>query len=86
MEYVVEISDMHGDGVAIEDFSRLISSSPLPVPNVGDNIYLPNGCGTDGKQAGEFTVVSRVFTYTPEHRDIDACVHVELFCRNKDDG
>ena len=86
MEYVVEISDMHGDGVANEDFSHLISSLPLPVPNVGDNIYLPSGCGPDSKRSGEFTVVSRLFTYTPKERDIDACVHVQLFCREKDDG
>ncbi len=82
MEHVVEIYDMHGDYIASEKFSVFESSTPIPIPNVGDCIYLPSGCGQDGKQSEDVKVSERQFSYTPKDQANDACVRVELYCKS----
>lgn len=78
--YMIEISDTRGDGIASQEFSQFETSTPIPIPNVGDLICLPSGCGTDGKQSQDVKVLNRLFTYTPESQNSDICVHVQLFC------
>ena len=80
--YMIEISDTHGDGIASEEFSQFEASTSIPIPNVGDLIYLPSGCGADGKQSQEVKVLNRIFTYTPEDQNGDISVHVQLLCRD----
>ncbi len=82
MEYMLEISDMKGDGIASQEFSQFETTTPIPIPSVGDRIYLPGGCGPEGKNAKEVIVSERQFTYTPEGENDDAFVHVQLFCKN----
>ena len=80
MKYRVDIYDMHEDYIASEEFSVLESSTPIPIPNVGDRIYVPSGSGPNSKQAKDLKVVERTFTYTPEFQNEDAYSRVELYC------
>ena len=52
IEYMLELSHENGNALADEDYARLTSNSPLPVPSVGDLVKLP------GIQA---KVMSRIF-------------------------
>ena len=83
MEYIVEISTMLGDGVADEEYSRFISSNPIPIANVGDHIIARN-TGADPGEPGaqELKVMQREFTYTPRDDSTELSVHVVLFCEN----
>lgn len=81
MEYVVEISNMQGDGVAEREYSVIESSNPLPVPNVGDSIYVRSGGGSDYKQAQMLKVMHRRFTYMPEMGSAGPTAHVQLYCQ-----
>ena len=80
MKYRIDIYDRHEDYIASEEFSAFESSTPIPIPNVGDCIYLPSGFGPDGKQAKDVKVVKRQFTYTPKDQNDDAYARVELYC------
>lgn len=82
MKYRVDIYDMHESYIASGDFSAFESSTPIPIPNVGDCIYVPSGCGPDGKQAKDVKVVKRQFTYTPASQNDDALARVELYCES----
>ena len=83
MKYRLDIYDTHGDYMASEEFSEFESSTPIPIPNVGENIHLPSGCGTDNKQAKDLKVVERQFTYTPPvSQNDDAWTRVELYCES----
>ena len=80
MEHVVVMSTMEGEAIAAGDYSCIRSENPLPVPNVGEKVYVPGGCGPDGQQAAFFEVVDRLFTYTPDE-NAEGRVRVELFCQ-----
>jgi hypothetical protein len=80
MEYMVEISDVRGEGIATQEFCQFESTTPPLIPNVGDYIHLLSGCGLDGKQAPKVKVLKRLFTYHPKGQNSDSCVHVQLFC------
>ena len=71
---------MHRDYIASEEFSVFESSTPIPIPNVGDCIYLPSGCGQDGKQSKDVKVSERQFSYTPKDQTGEAYARVELYC------
>jgi len=79
MEYTVDILTISGEFVAEDKYSQFVSSDPLLVPNVGDLIYVPTGCGLDYKQAQTLKVMKRQFTYAPGS---ELAVHVELFCQD----
>jgi len=80
MKYRIDIYDRHEDYIASDKYSAFESSTPIPIPNIGDSIYLPNGCGPDGKQSKDVEVKKRQFTYTPEGQNEDAYTRVELYC------
>ncbi len=80
MNYRLDIYDTHKDYIASKEFSAFDSSTAIPIPNVGDCIYVPSGCGPDSKQAKDVKVVKRQFTYHPAVQNDDACVRVELYC------
>lgn len=82
MEYIVEISTMSGHGVGSEEYSRIVSESPLPVPNPGDIVYVPDGGGPNGDRPQKLEVVNRLFMYSPAGERTDACAHVQVFCRD----
>ena len=81
MQYIVEISFMNGDGVADEEYSRFVSSAPIPIANVGDDIIARNtGAGPGEPGAQQLKVMQRLFTYTPDSDSEELTVHVQLFC------
>jgi hypothetical protein len=80
MKYRIDIYDIHWDYVASESFSVFEESTPIPIPNVGECIYIPSGCGRDDKQAKDVKVVERKFTYTPKDQNDEAYARVELRC------
>ena len=86
MDNLIEISYMNGDGVAEEEYSRISTSDPLPVPGVGDCIYIGSGGGHDCTQGQILEVTERLFTYIPEQGSSDPAVHVQLFCQNAPKG
>jgi N-acetylneuraminic acid mutarotase len=80
MKYKLDIYDTHEDYIASEEFSMFESSTPIPIPNVGDCIYVPSGCGSDSKQAKDVKVAKRLFTYHPGDQNDEAYARVELYC------
>ena len=82
MEYIVEISNMQGDGLAEREESLIESQNPFPVPNVGDQIYVQSGGGSDYKQAQTLNVKKRQFSFHPERGSSEPAVHVQLFCQD----
>jgi hypothetical protein len=80
MKYRIDIYDKNEDYIASEEFSVFESSTPMPIPNVGDCIYIPSGCGPDSKQAKDVKVLERQFTYRPKDKNDDAWSRVELYC------
>ena len=80
MKYRIDIYDTHEIYVASEEFSVFESPTPIPIPNIGDYIHLPNGCGPNGKQSKDVKVKKREFTYIPKGQNSDSCVRVQLFC------
>jgi hypothetical protein len=66
MLYKLEILDMNHDGVGDEEDCRIISQTPLPLPNIGDAIDV---AGVRVK------VVNRKFAF-----DVPNEVLVQVFC------
>lgn len=80
MKYRIDIYDTHGVYISNEKFSVFESSNHIPIPNVGDIIYAPSGCGPDNNKSKDVKVVKRQFTYTPEDKNGDSSTRVELYC------
>jgi hypothetical protein len=70
IEYMLELSHENGNALADEDYARLTSNSPLPVPSVGDLVKLP------GIQA---KVMSRIFSISGNNLIL---FHIQVFCRD----
>lgn len=84
MKYVLEICDRDGTGIADEEHSLIESDTPLPIPNVGDEVYFPDGAGPTGNQAGVVEVVNRTFTFCPATKREDAYVQIQVFCKESE--
>lgn len=77
MNYKLEISDTRGDGFAVEEDSLIESDSPIPIPQVGDTIYFPNGTGAPDSTTAAMAVVKwRRFVYFPQE------FYVQVFCED----
>ena len=68
IEYILEFSDEHGDGLS-ED-SIVTSATPLPIPNRGEVVHLPTVSAT---------VLRREFRICDGGNVIG--IQVQLFCR-----
>jgi hypothetical protein len=71
--YELEIS---GDSFGCE---KIESDTPIPIPNVGDTIYFPDG--TEGYPDRSFTVkvVKRLFQYLPGREG--TTMYVQVVCQ-----
>ena len=76
MNYLLEISNLDGGAADDEQFSRIESLTPIPIPAVGDELLL--------QKAGVVKVVRRLFGFHPATPQRDATAHVQLFCRTVD--
>lgn len=68
-EYVLEISDMTGDGLGEEPHTLIESGSPIPIPNVGDRVSLPGVMAEVKKR--EFSV----------YGEDPIAIKVQVFCK-----
>jgi len=74
MKYIVELSDMSGDGLTdSECSSRFESPTPIPAPNVGDELIVSGSSGKSGS-AQKVQVINRRF-YIEEDS-----FHIQVFC------
>jgi hypothetical protein len=71
--YLLEFSNLDGAPADEERFARIESTSPLPIPNVGDTVLL--------QTSGVVRVERRMFGFYPATDKSEATSHVQLFCR-----
>ena len=83
MKYLLEISDMAGSGIADEERARVESDTPIPVPDVGDEIYLPSSTGSAPDRDLTVKVFKRLFIFSPATDREDATAHIQVFCKDQ---
>jgi len=74
MKYIVELSDMSGDGLANSACSLFESPTPIPAPNVGDELIVYGSPG-ESESAQKVQVINRLF-----HVEEDL-FHIQVFCK-----
>jgi hypothetical protein len=76
MRYMLELSNMHGDGLADDPLNRFESDTPITLPATGDRIIV---------SGAEYIVASRLFTFYEfkEKGKGHVMQHVQVFCRDR---
>ncbi len=76
MKYLLEIVNKEGVGISDEKHSFLESDTAIPIPNVGDKIYLPKEMDSS---AICVEVVNREFILFFKQNELTA--QVQVFCK-----